>query len=66
MRQASSGPGGSGDDGRLEVTGATPEQVAKAAAALAIPVFECVAAPAQLEDIFLQLTATKDTQEVAR
>jgi ABC-2 type transport system ATP-binding protein len=44
-------------DGQLEVTGATPEEVAKLAASLAIPVFECTAAPARLEDIFLQLTA---------
>lgn len=52
------------DDGRVEVTGATPEQVAKLAAGCAIPVFECVAAPAQLEDIFIELTAASTAEEV--
>ena len=44
-------------DGRVEVSGATPDQVAQLAAGHAIPVYECLAEAAQLEDIFLQLTA---------
>ena len=53
-------------DGRVEVTGATPEQVAKLAADQAIPVLECLAAPAQLEDIFLQLTTASNAEELHR
>lgn len=50
------------EDGRIEVSGATPEEVAELAARLAVPVFECVAVPAQLEDMFLQLTATPEKE----
>lgn len=42
---------------RLEVTGASAEQVGLVAAQLSIPLFESVADTADLEAVFLQLTA---------
>jgi ABC-2 type transport system ATP-binding protein len=49
---------------RLEVTGATPEQIGTLATQHAIPIFEAVTDAPNLEDVFLQLTAT--TKEVSR
>jgi ABC-2 type transport system ATP-binding protein len=45
------------DGDRLEVTGASAEQVGLVAAPLAIPLFECVTDATNLEAVFLQLTA---------
>jgi ABC-2 type transport system ATP-binding protein len=41
----------------VEVTGTTPERIGQLAADRAIPVFESVTAVANLEEVFLQLTA---------
>jgi ABC-2 type transport system ATP-binding protein len=49
---------------RLEVVGATPEQIGTLAAQQAIPIFEAVPDAPNLEDMFLQLTTT--TKEVSR
>ena len=49
---------------RLEVAGATPEQIGTLAAERAIPIFEAVTDAPDLEDVFLQLTATP--KEVSR
>jgi len=46
---------------QLEVTGLTPEQAGLLAARLAIPVFECTAQNATLEDVFFHLTAEPGT-----
>ena len=43
---------------RLEVTGATPEQIGTLAAQRAIPIFEAITDAPNLEEMFLQLTAT--------
>ncbi|HEY8558068.1 MAG TPA: ATP-binding cassette domain-containing protein, partial [Actinomycetes bacterium] len=51
---------------RLEVTGATAERVGTLAAERSIPVFECVTAAADLEDVFFQLTAASTPAEVSR
>jgi ABC-2 type transport system ATP-binding protein len=53
---------------RLEITGATAERVGTLAAEQSIPVFECVTAAADLEDVFFQLTAvpTPEHEEVSR
>jgi ABC-2 type transport system ATP-binding protein len=51
------------DEEWLEVAGSTPEQVASLAAELGVPVFECVAKAAELEDVFLQLTTTPSAKE---
>jgi ABC-2 type transport system ATP-binding protein len=46
------------DGDRLEVTGASAEQIGLVAAAgLSIPLFECVTDATNLEEVFLQLTA---------
>ena len=42
----------------LAVVGASPEQVATLAARGAVPVLECVGEPADLEEVFFQLTST--------
>jgi ABC-2 type transport system ATP-binding protein len=47
---------------RVEITGSTPERVAVLAAARAIPVVESVTQAADLEDIFLGLTAVQPGQ----
>ena len=44
---------------RLEITGASPEQVATLAAALGVPIFEISEQAASLEDAFLRLTAAE-------
>jgi ABC-2 type transport system ATP-binding protein len=51
---------------RLEITGATAERVGTLAAEQSIPVFECVTAAADLEDVFFQLTAVPTPEEVSR
>jgi ABC-2 type transport system ATP-binding protein len=51
------------DGDRLEVTGASAEQVGLVAAELSIPLFECVTDTASLEAVFLQLTAATPTQK---
>ena len=51
---------------QLEVTGATGEQVGLLAAERGIPIFETTAEPADLEDIFLHLTAADGRKEPAR
>jgi ABC-2 type transport system ATP-binding protein len=51
---------------RLEVPDSTPEQVANLAAKFAIPVYECAAEPAELEDIFLDLVNGQPREEVLR
>jgi ABC-2 type transport system ATP-binding protein len=48
---------------RLEVAGATPEQIGTLAAERAIPIFETATDGASLEDVFLQLTTAH--QEVS-
>ena len=45
------------DDESVQVAGSTPEQVAALAAEAGVPVLECVAEAAALEDVFLQLTS---------
>jgi ABC-2 type transport system ATP-binding protein len=49
---------------RLEVTGATAERIGTLAAERSIPVFECVTAAADLEEVFFQLTAVPTREEV--
>jgi ABC-2 type transport system ATP-binding protein len=49
---------------RLEVTGATAERIGTLAAEWSIPVFECVTAAADLEEVFFQLTAVPTPAEV--
>jgi ABC-2 type transport system ATP-binding protein len=50
----------------LEVTGATSEEIGILAADQAIPIFETTAEAADLEDVFLRLTASAEQTEVAR
>jgi ABC-2 type transport system ATP-binding protein len=45
---------------RVEIAGATPEHIGNLAAERAIPIFETVADTPNLEDVFLQLTATHE------
>ncbi|HTW07320.1 MAG TPA: ATP-binding cassette domain-containing protein [Acidimicrobiales bacterium] len=45
------------DDQNIQVRGSTPEAVAALAAQVGVPVLECVAEAAALEDVFLQLTS---------
>ncbi|MHB8394130.1 MAG: ABC transporter ATP-binding protein [Candidatus Dormibacteria bacterium] len=54
-----------GDD-RLEVTGATNEQVGTIAAGLGIPIFELTSEASSLEDVFLSLTTLPPAQEAAK
>ena len=49
---------------RVEITGATSEQIGTAAAEHAIPIFETTTEAADLEDIFLRLTAGAGQTEV--
>jgi ABC-2 type transport system ATP-binding protein len=49
---------------RVEITGATSEQIGTMAAEHAIPIFETSTETADLEDIFLRLTAGTDQTEV--
>jgi ABC-2 type transport system ATP-binding protein len=49
---------------RLEITGATSEQIGTVAAAHAIPIFETTTEATDLEDIFLRLTAGAERSEV--
>jgi ABC-2 type transport system ATP-binding protein len=51
---------------RLEITGATAERIGILAAERSIPIFECVTAAADLEDVFFQLTAVPTSAEVSR
>jgi hypothetical protein len=52
---------------RLETTGTTPERIGVLAAELRIPIFEGTTEVADLEDVFLQLTAVPaDRQDPAR
>jgi ABC-2 type transport system ATP-binding protein len=51
---------------QLEVTGATGEEVGTLAAARGIPIFETATEAADLEDIFLRLTAAEAGEEVTR
>jgi ABC-2 type transport system ATP-binding protein len=53
-------------DDRIEVTGTTSEQVGILAAEHAIPIFETTTEAADLEDIFLRLTATAPRTEVTQ
>jgi hypothetical protein len=48
------------------VTGATSEQIGTTAAGQAIPIYETTSEAADLEDIFLQLTASSERAEVTR
>ncbi len=48
----------------MEITGATSEQIGTMAAAHAIPIFETTTEAADLEDIFLRLTAGAERSEV--
>jgi ABC-2 type transport system ATP-binding protein len=52
------------DTDRVEITGATSEQIGTVAAAHAIPIFETATEAADLEDIFLRLTAGAERSEV--
>ena len=49
---------------RVEITGATSEQIGTVAAEHAIPIFETTTEAADLEDIFLRLTAGAERTEV--
>ena len=49
---------------RVEITGATSEQIGTMAAEHAIPIFETSTETADLEDIFFRLTAGTDQTEV--
>ncbi|MHB1596158.1 MAG: ABC transporter ATP-binding protein [Streptosporangiaceae bacterium] len=49
---------------RVEITGATSEQIGTVAAEHAIPIFEATTEAADLEDIFLRLTAGAERTEV--
>ena len=51
---------------RLEVSGASPEQIGNLAAERSIPIFESVTKSTDLEDIFLDLTTHTDTIEARR
>jgi ABC-2 type transport system ATP-binding protein len=51
---------------RLEITGATSEQVGMLAARLAIPILESTSEAANLEDVFFRLTATTTETEGSR
>jgi ABC-2 type transport system ATP-binding protein len=51
---------------RLEITGATPEQVATLAAERSIPIYESSTEAPDLEDVFLRLTSAPDAQEASR
>jgi ABC-2 type transport system ATP-binding protein len=51
---------------QLEITGASGEQVGFLAAEKGIPIFETMAGPADLEDIFLHLTANEPGKELTR
>jgi ABC-2 type transport system ATP-binding protein len=50
----------------LEVSGASNEQIGTLAAERAIPIFESITEAADLEDIFLRLTADAERSDVAR
>ncbi|HLI16341.1 MAG TPA: ATP-binding cassette domain-containing protein [Acidimicrobiales bacterium] len=52
--------GSLGPGDRLEVRGASPEQVGVLAASLGIPIFESRAEEASLEDVFFELTAAEE------
>jgi ABC-2 type transport system ATP-binding protein len=51
---------------RIEVTGATSEQIGTLAAQHAIPIFETTAEASDLEGVFLHLTANAEKAEVTR
>jgi ABC-2 type transport system ATP-binding protein len=50
----------------LEITGASNEQIGALAAERAVPIFERITEAADLEDIFLRLTADAERSEMAR
>jgi ABC-2 type transport system ATP-binding protein len=50
---------------RVEITGATSEQIGTVAAEHAIPIFETTTEAADLEDIFLRLTASAERTQVS-
>jgi ABC-2 type transport system ATP-binding protein len=50
----------------LEITGASNEQIGALAAERAVPIFESITEAADLEDIFLRLTADAERSEMAR
>jgi len=54
------------DADRLEVTGATAEQIGTLAAGRSIPIFEIAAQAPDLEDVFLRLTTStqQDNQDM--
>ena len=56
------------DADRLEITGATPEQVGLLAARLQIPILESTSETPRLEDVFFELTepGSHESREVAR
>jgi ABC-2 type transport system ATP-binding protein len=54
------------DDERLEVAGATGEQIGTLAAELAIPIFETTTHAPDLEDVFLRLTGHDNNQAMER
>jgi ABC-2 type transport system ATP-binding protein len=51
---------------RLEVTGATDEQIGTLAASRQIPIFEITSEQTSLEQVFLELTARIHTKEDSR
>ena len=51
---------------RLEISGASPEQIGTLAAKRSIPIFESVTETTDLEDIFLNLTTHTDSIEARR
>jgi ABC-2 type transport system ATP-binding protein len=51
---------------RVEITGATSEQIGTVAAEHAIPIFETTTQAADLEDIFLRLTTSAERTEATR
>ncbi len=48
---------------RIEVAGASPEQIGTLAAELGIPIFEAITDGVDLEDVFFQLTADRGSEE---
>jgi ABC-2 type transport system ATP-binding protein len=53
------------DGDRLEVTGASAEEIGLIAAELSIPLFECVTDTTNLEEMFFQLTAATPNRKDA-
>ncbi len=54
------------DPDRLEISGASPEQVGELAAKLGIPIFESTTEEANLEEVFFRLTAAPSGKEALK